>query len=174
MDGFLASPVGWGIANLMRKTSIFQCIINVPTHRGWFQEDKTKVWCTCDETSTLYLSAKLGQHRSSCTCTAAIYIFMYVYIHTHTHCPSTTTEELDSWENSLLRAKKPMGGKTPLFFNPVSENYFCDFGIIHSASWGLSFHPVTAQALAFSSSERWRSNFGIMGNSNEVSSFTCS
>ena len=98
MDGFLASPVGWGIANLMRKTSIFQCIINVPTHGGEFQEDKTKVWCTCDETSTLYLSAKLRQHRSSFTSIATIY--MYVYMCAYTHTPTDdTTEEMNSWEN---------------------------------------------------------------------------
>jgi len=55
MDGFLASPVGWGIANLMRKASVFQCTINIPTRRSdEIQEDKPKLQDTHDEISTLY------------------------------------------------------------------------------------------------------------------------
>lgn len=60
-----------------------------------------------------------------------LYTCMYVCIHTHT---PATTGEIDSLENSLPRAKKPMGGKTLLFFNPVPKNDFCEFRIIHSAS----------------------------------------
>lgn len=62
-----------------------------------------------------------------------------------------------------------MGRVTCLFFNPISENDFYDFGITHSTSWRFSFHSVTAEVLAFTSSERWP-DFGIMGNSNGVSS----
>lgn len=171
MDGFLASPVGWGIANLMRKTSIFQCIINVPPDKGRFQEDKPKVRRTWDEALTLYLLGQLRQHR--CSSTSIATVCMYVCMHTYSFNSGYhwRDEFLGEQITCLLVAlKSTMGGEKHLFLNPVSKNYFCGFGLNHSTSWGLNFCPDTSEMLVFTSSERWRSDFGIVGNSSEFSS----
>lgn len=93
MDGFLASPVGWGIASLMRKTSIFQYSINVPQHKGKFQGDKLKVQCTCDE-STQYCQLNLSSTETSLLL-HQLYIYkLCIYAHTHTFSTADTTEEI--------------------------------------------------------------------------------
>lgn len=144
MDGFLASPVGWGIANIMRKTSVFQCTINIPTHRSdEFQEDKPELQGTRDEISTLYYQLHFGSIETA----LLKYILHIVAIEACTHIPlQQLIVLLNIWipvravRSYFLIAKKH-NVRWGLSFIPVSKNTFCDLGIIHSTSWA-QFPPL--------------------------------
>lgn len=64
--------------------------------------------------------------------------------------------------------------KARLFFNSVSENGFCDFGIVHSTSRGLSFHRATAGALGFTSEVKGEGQtWALWEIAEESLAFTC-
>lgn len=69
-------------------------------------------------------------------CSIAI-ICLCVCMHTHSPATDDTTEQIFPGRTDNLppnRKKSTVRVKACLFCNPISENGFCDFGIIHSNS----------------------------------------